>query len=181
MASGSPRKAAGTYGALDVLRSRGNSALIRDLLLLRHVVPELPGKDASEADVEALRNGSSFIVSCYLRGTFGPYPKRLTYGSLLVSPDRASWKPYIGLPRRRALVIESCFVVVQTRPPGTREVLKVRNIERLRDGVMTPQWTVVSARGAVGSLDFVVPTPDVPLVSAWLYGIPDSSGPRQGS
>jgi hypothetical protein len=55
-------------------------------------------------------------------------------------------------------------------PSWYRGLASVKNSEKPRDGVMVSQWTVVTAQNPTGALDFVVPTPDVPLVSAWLRG-----------
>lgn len=74
------------------------------------------------------------------------------------------------LPWRHTLHIGSGFSSIQARPPGLCELIFVSDAEKLRGGVIVPQWTVVTARSPVGTLDLVVPTADVPLVSAWLNG-----------
>jgi hypothetical protein len=56
---------------------------------------------------------------------------------------------------------------VRTRPPSLGE-LNVDRSQKAGDGVMVSRWMVVTARYPAGTLDFVVPFPDVALVTAWL-------------
>jgi hypothetical protein len=156
---GSPvRYGAGTYGLREVLRGRELRTIIRDFLLGRPLLAELPGQGASQADVDAVRAGEPRIVAAYLRGDFGSYPRRATSGRLRVSTGSMTWTPYFRV------------LCVQTRPPGIRE-LGIPGGNRLRDGVMVPKWTVVTARKPeTGTVDFVLPTPDAQLVTAWLTG-----------
>jgi hypothetical protein len=160
-------RAVGTYGIRDVLRGRRVGPTLRDFLLRRPLVPELPGRAASQADVEALGRGESRVVACHLRATFGPYPRRLTHGSLLVSARSATWTPYLRFPWRSALNMDLEVPWVRTRRPGLRD-LNVDRRQKVCDGVMVSRWMFVTARYPAGSIDFVVPFPDVPLITAWL-------------
>lgn len=168
---GSPvRYGVGTYGPREVLRRRKFSRVMRDFLLGRPLIAELPGQGASQVDVDAVRAGESRIVACYLRGNFGSYPRRVTAGKLQVSSDSITWTPFIPFPWRHAVGIDFRVLCVQTRPPGIKE-FDVLGGEKLRDGVMVPKWTVVTAKKpGIGAVDFVLPTPDVQLVTAWLTG-----------
>jgi hypothetical protein len=150
-----------------VLRGRQVSPTARDFLLKRSLVPELPGRAESQADVEAFNLGESRIVSCFFMGSFRPYPRRLTYGSLLVSARSTSWTPYLRFPWRHPVPIDFRDPFVQTRPPGIKE-LNVDHRQKVCDGVMVSRWIVITARNPTGSLDFVIPFPDVPLVTTWL-------------
>ena len=170
MADSRVRKAAGTYGARDTIRGKSASSVIRGFLLLRDFHPELPGHAASQADIDAVRNGESRIVSCFLRGPSKPYPRRLTYGYLRISSKSMTWKPALRLPWRHTLQIDIRVLAVQAREPGWRELDHVPGGQKLRDGVMVPKWTVVSARQSAGSVEFLVPTPDVALVTGFLTG-----------
>jgi hypothetical protein len=164
------RYGVGTYGPREVLRRRKYSRVMRDFLLGRPLIAELPGRGASQADVDAVRAGESRIVACYLRGNFGSYPRRVTAGNLQVSTDSITWTPFIPFPWRHAVGIDFRVLCVQTRPPGIKE-FDVPSGEKLRDGVMVPKWTVVTAKKpGIGAVDFVLPTPDVQLVTAWLTG-----------
>lgn len=81
---GAPYKAVGTYGAREVFHDRGLTVIVRNLLLRQPVITELPGWAASQADIAAFRQGEELVVSCHLGGTVKPYPRRLTYGILLI-------------------------------------------------------------------------------------------------
>lgn len=160
-------KAVGTYGARDLLNRRSASPAPRAFLLGRPQMPTLPGRSESAADVEAFRHGEPRIMSCFFQGSFRPYPRRLTYGSLLVSACLTSWTPYLRFPWRRRITIDFQVPCVETRPPGLKE-LNVDHGQKICDGVMVDKWIVVTARNPKGTLKFVVPYPDVPLVTAWL-------------
>jgi hypothetical protein len=164
---GKAPRAAGTYGLRDVTRNRPAISVLRDVLSRRALVPELPGRAESEADVAAFRRGASRIVSCHLRGSLKPYPQRLTYGYLLISASEASWKPYLRLPWRHPIEIDFVSPWVQTRPPGLKE-LNIDHGTKICEGVMESRWIVVTARNSSETIDFVVPFSDVPLVTAWV-------------
>lgn len=149
-----PRKAAGTYGFLDVL--------LHPALMFS---PQGPSR--SNADIEAVRNGGSRIVSCFLRGSIQPFPPRLTQGTLTISASSATWKPYFRFPRR-PLRLEPRAESVTTRPADSREPGVKKGGQA---GVVTvPAFMVVTGHLQGGSADFVVPGADAPLVGAWLGG-----------
>lgn len=64
-----------------------------------------------------------------------------------------------------------------TRPADHREPGVKKGVRTASSGLAMPVFTVVTGDGAAGSLDFVVPSPDVPLVVAWLDGTCAPDGP----
>jgi hypothetical protein len=157
-----PRKAVGTYGFLDVLR--------RPSLMFRP-----PDPSTSQSDIEAIRGGSARVVACFLRGSFAPYPRRLTQGTLVLSASSATWKPYFGFSRR-PLNVEVEAKSVTTRPADYREP-GVKKGGQAYGAVTVPTFMVVTGSGPSGSLDFVVPSADVPLVTSWLSNDLDARSP----
>jgi hypothetical protein len=147
-----PRKAVGTYGFLDVLR--------------RPALMFWPPDPSGQGDIRAVCDGGALVVSCFLRGTFAPYPARLTYGTLTLSARLATWKPYFRFPRHPlSITIEADSVT--TRPvSGWREW-----------NVKKELFAVVTGTGPSGSADFVVPNADVRLVTAWLNKTLDAEKP----
>jgi hypothetical protein len=149
--------------------ARGIAAIAHDMLRGRPLVPELPGREASEADIEAVRRGESRLVDCILRGSCRPYPRWLTVGSLVMSAESATWTPVFRFPWRATLVIDFPALVVQARPPDHREWSRSdAGVMMPGEGGLVPKWMVVTARSTQGSLDFMIPSPDTPLVTAWL-------------
>src|SRR6266550_2513542 len=73
-----PPHAAGTRNFREVFRSLGRA----------------PSKAAQNDDVEALREGAGRIVSCALRGSRSPYPRRFSHGLLQLTRGQAVWRPY---------------------------------------------------------------------------------------
>jgi len=150
-----PPKSAGTYGFLDVLRHP--SRILR---------PATPAE--GESDIEALRRGESRRVSCFLRGTFGPYPRRLKQGSLELSGLGATWRPFWSF-RRTLLSIDIEVASVDTRPADHREP-RVNKGGKAFGVVGIPTFVVVTCSTPSGSLDLVVPSADLPLVAGFFRG-----------
>ena len=150
MSSKRAQKAVGTYGFLDVLRHP--SWIVR---------PPKPSEGLS--DIEAVRAGEARSVSCFLRGTFDPFPRRLKQGSLVLSGRGVSWIPFWSF-KRQALEIEVTVDGVATRPADRREP-NVKKGGKAFGVVTVPAFVVVTCTTPKGALDFVVPPADEPLVA----------------
>src|ERR1700678_507482 len=68
------RKAVGTYGMSDMLRNPARQIRISS--------EGPPGREAGSVDIAAVRAGEARRVSCFLRGTLDPFPRRLKQGDL---------------------------------------------------------------------------------------------------
>jgi hypothetical protein len=144
-----PQRAAGTYSALDILRHPSR--------MLRHT-----GTSAGSNDVSAIREGASLRVSCFLRGSFGAYPRHLRQGMLLLSVHKATWTPYWSI-KRRPLDINFGVQSVNTREADHREP-NVKKGGTAFGVVAISSFVVVACNGPLGSLDLIVPRADAPLV-----------------
>lgn len=145
-----PRSSAGTYGFLGVLRHP--SRIVRP-----------PAAAQSQADLEALRHGETRRVSCSLRGSFGPYARRLRQGALYLSTGSAQWIPFWSV-RRNPQQITGPVQSVTTRPSDRRE-WNIKKGGTAAGGLVTvPSFTVVTCQTPSGTFDLVVPEADVPLV-----------------
>jgi len=145
-----PQRAAGTYGFLGVLRHP--SRILR-----------APAADA--ADIDAVRRGEARRVSCFLRGTVDPYPRRLKQGSLVLDGDHAAWTPFWSL-RRKPLEVKMEVQSVETRPADQREP-NVKKGGKAYGVVQIPTFLVVTCQAASASVDFVVPAADERLVRSF--------------
>ncbi len=126
------RKAAGTYGFLDVLRHP--SRMVRP-----------PGPNDGASDIEAIRSGETRRVSCFLRGEGGPYPKKLKQGRLVLGKDQAAWTPYWSVSRK-PIDIDRNVTSVQSRPADGREP-NVKKGGTAFGVVQIPAFMVVTCNG----------------------------------
>lgn len=153
------RKAAGTYGLIDVLR--------HPLLLLKPPEPE-----QSLSDLQAVRRGEARKVSCFLRGSLAPYPRRMRQGTLYLSALNVYWEPFWRV-RRIPQQITGPFLSITTRPADDREP----NVKKGGGSILNvPSFTVVTCHTPHGAVDLVVPDADARLVVG--YFKPTSTGDR---
>jgi hypothetical protein len=89
------RKSAGTYGLIGGLRHPS--------LMFKQPEPA-----QSQGDLQAVRGGGARKVSCFLRGSFAPYPRRLRQGTLYLSALNVHWEPFWSV-RRLPLEITGPF------------------------------------------------------------------------
>jgi len=150
------RSAVGTYGFFDLF--------LNPVRLFRLVWQGPPGPEAGRADIAAVRAGEGRKVSCFLRGSVDPYPRRLRQGSLCISAQEAHWVPFWSL-RRQKLQLSVGAVHVQTRPADRREP------HVKKGGGFIPAFWVVTCTMEAGNghatADFVVPAADAPLVASY--------------
>jgi len=142
-------KATGTNGILDRLRSPSR--------IVRRDTARSP-----DTDIDADRAGEARAVSCFLRGSFSPYPRRLRQGTLNLAGTQATWAPALSVGRRR-IAVDSPITSAVSRPADHREpgVKKGGNAF----GVLAvPSFVVVECVTPAGQLDFVVPDADEQLV-----------------
>lgn len=145
-------KATGTYGFLDVLRHPS-----------RVFAP--PTDSEGSSDIEAVRGGEARRVSCFLRGTVDPFPRKLHQGRLQLSSGGADWTPFWSLSRK-PVAIGLTVQEVTTRPADSREP-NVKKGGTFLGVVAVPAFVVVTCAGSSGAVDLVVPSADEPLVSSY--------------
>jgi hypothetical protein len=150
-----PRKSVGTYSFTDLLF---NPRLAFAVLFTDRAVDQ-----GNAADVAAVQEGEARRVSCYLRGSSAPYPRRLRQGDLDVSRDAAHWTPFWGV-RRRPVPVYVGSALIRSRRPDRREW----NVGRPELFVVITR--AVGADGTRPETDLVVPAADAPLVTGYLNG-----------
>jgi hypothetical protein len=152
-------KAAGTYGLIGVLRN--------PLLLFKPPEPK-----QSQGDLQAVRRGEARKVSCFLRGSLAPYPRRLRQGTLYLSGLNVHWEPFWSV-RRIPQQITGPFLSITTRPADDREP----NVKKGGGSILNvPSFTVVTCHTPHGAVDLVVPEADARLVASCFE--PTSTGDR---
>jgi hypothetical protein len=158
------RNAVGTYGFTNLLLNpvRGLSIMWKGP----------PAAEAGRADIAAVQAGEARKVSCFLRGSSDPFPRRLKQGVLYISAPEAHWVPFWSL-RRPRLPITIGARSVRTRPADYREP-NVKQGGIALHGVEVPVFMVVTrttdTSDADETVDFVVPAADAPLVASYLGG-----------
>jgi hypothetical protein len=146
-------KAVGTYGFMDLVRHP--SLFVRPP----------PSPSEGRADIEALHAGEARSVSCFIRGTFDPFPRGRKQGMLELSDEGASWTPFWSV-KRRPIAIDRKAYDVTTRPADHREPF-VKKDGRIARALATPVFVVVTCGTSAGALDFIVPSADGPLVAGY--------------
>jgi hypothetical protein len=141
---------AGTYDFIGVLR-RPSQMFKR------------PSPEQGLGDLEAVQRGETRKVSCFLRGSFAPYPHRLRQGTLYLSAVHAQWKPFWSL-RRSPQLITGPVLSVTTRPADHREP----NVKQGGSGLVNvPSFTVITCQMTAGAIDLVVPSADDYLMTSY--------------
>jgi hypothetical protein len=127
--------AAGTYGFLDLLRHP------------RYAIRP-PTSSDGQSDIDAMQAGDARRASCFLRGSFGSFPRHLKQGSLTLASQGACWAPYWGF-RRQPLAIEVAIESVASRPADRQEP-NVKKGGKLVGVVDMPAFVVVSCARSEG-------------------------------
>jgi hypothetical protein len=111
-------------------------------------------------------------VSCFLRGSLAPYPRRLRQGTLYLSALNVYWEPFWRV-RRIPQQITGPFLSITTRPADDREP----NVKKGGGSILNvPSFAVVTCHTPHGAVDLVVPDADARLVAG--YFKPTSTGDR---
>jgi hypothetical protein len=148
------KRATGTRNLADVIRTFGRS----------------PSDAAKQRDVDAVMHGAGRTVSCALRGSVAPYPRRFKHGTLDITDTGAVWHPYWWSARSRTIVVDEHVLTAQPRPRnlGTDWNIKSGGVHS-SDGLMPATgFTVLTCSTEGGWFEVAVPTPDVILVTAYL-------------
>ena len=121
-----------------------------------------PNSNETEGDIESVRDGSTRIVSCSLRGPRSPYPKRSKQGNLQISHGLVTWSPSWGLHRRK-LTIDEKFQSIRVLDPGKAEWNSKKGGSAF--GVIPiPKFQVLECQSENGVFEFTVPQADIKLV-----------------
>lgn len=125
-----------------------------------------PSDVAAGADQEAFRQGEGRTVSCSLRGSVDPYPRRSRQGVLELTQDGIAWRPTWGLHRRLIPITEHIHSV-EVRQAGRSE-WNVKKGGKAFGVLPVPEFQVVVCKTDRGELELSVPSTDVGLVKAAL-------------
>ena len=123
-------------------------------------------KDALAGDIEAVdRNVTLRIVSLF-RATYGSYPKRFSQRMLDLSPDGIVVRPYWSDPRRRVFRVAEEIIDARVRPRNPKTDWNIRATGVYAEGGVVSHIgsEVITCRTELGTLEFAVIRPDVPLM-----------------
>ena len=119
------------------------------------------------------RTAEAWRVRCLLRGTFGPFPRRLRRGTLLLSGQRAFWRPARSF-NHKTLPLDVTVDAVSSRPANQREPsVECGNGEQGK--ILMPSPIVVTCSTSSGSLDIVLSPKHVVIVERFFRGMTISS------
>jgi hypothetical protein len=125
-----------------------------------------PPDSAASADQEAFRQGAGLIVTCFLRGSMDPYPRRSRQGTLQLTRNGIAWRPFWGI-RRHLIPINEQVESVAVREAGRSE-WNVKKGGNAFSAVPVPKFQVVVCKTDRGVIELSVSTTDVGLVRAAL-------------
>ena len=147
------QRAAGTRNFGDLLRSRGRA----------------PKEDVKLEDVEAVKSGPGRTVSCALRGSTEPFPKRFKHGMIDLVPGRAVWRPYWWSLKRGTVSIDSHVLAAKSRARNPRTDWNIKSGGMHKSDGLLPStgFTVIVFTTESGWFELAVPTPDVRLVTTF--------------
>jgi hypothetical protein len=120
-----------------------------------------PSVPDAAADRDAFKAGEGRTVSCFLKGSAGPWPRRRRQGSLDLMPGEIAWRPYWSLHRRPIPITEQ-IESLKVRDPGSSE-WNLKQGGSIR-GLEVPAFQVIVCETDRGVLELSVPSADVDLV-----------------
>lgn len=150
-----PRQAAGTAGMLRVL-GRG----------LRG-----PSGDLSDADIKALDQGRVIWMTCFLRATYGDYPRGFRQRKLHLTPDGMVLRPlWFSVPRKTFRIREN-ILDGHARPYNLKTDWNLKAKGRYAEGgpYSFAGFVVIACRTESGTIELAVPRPDVPLLMHYIH------------
>jgi hypothetical protein len=144
------RRSAGTMMPLDLVRNRMRA----------------PSRASMAADIEAVDRGEGRTIACMFRGTYGAYPRRFKAKMLEVTTGALALRPFWCSLNRKHLPITESVLSAKVRPRDFKTDWNIKATGVYAAGSRL-EWAgceVVSCQTSVGTLEFAVPRPDVPLM-----------------
>lgn len=125
-----------------------------------------PSDGAAASDRDALARGEGRALTCFLKGSVDPYPRRSRQGTLELTRDEITWRASWGIPRR-AVPINEHVQSVEVRQ-ADRSEWNVKKGGKAFGVLPVPEFLVIVCKTDRGVLELSVPSADVPLVQAAL-------------
>jgi hypothetical protein len=108
-------------------------------------------------------------VRCLLRGEFGPFPRRLTRGTLLLCGQRAFWRPARSF-NHKTFPLDVTVDAVTSRPADHREP-SVKWSGGEQGEFVVPRPIVLNLTTSCGSLDIVLSPRHIAIVESHFRGM----------
>jgi hypothetical protein len=115
------------------------------------------GRELPVAAEEVLRYGVPVEMSCYLRGSFGPYPRRGRQGLLVLEGGTATWRSGWVRKTVHRLPLAGAGVTERALKKGRRDP--------------APLFRLVQVTHPEGTLELTIPTSDVPTFRVFLASL----------
>jgi hypothetical protein len=129
----------------------------------------LAGRLSQEAladDIEAVGANVTLRLVCLIRATYGSYPRRFSQRMIDLSPDGILILPYWYDPRRRMLRVTEEIIEAHVRPRNPKTDWNIRATGAYAEGGALSHigMEVITCRTDLGSIEFAIIRPDVPLM-----------------
>jgi hypothetical protein len=123
-------------------------------------------KDALADDIEAVDGNVALRIVSLFRATYGDYPKRFSQRILDLSPDGIVVRPYWFALRRTSFLVTEEIIEANVRPRDPKTDWNIRATGAYAEGGALSHigMEVITCRTDLGSLEFAVIRPDVPLM-----------------
>lgn len=130
-----------------------------------------PSRDMSAADIEAVDHGDVVWMSCFLRATYGNYPRRFRQRKLHLTPDGMVLRPlWFSVPRTTYRIRED-ILDGRARPYDIKTDWNLKAKGRYAEGgpLSFAGFVVIACRTEPGAIELAVPRPDVPLLMHYIH------------
>lgn len=123
-------------------------------------------QDALADDLEAVGANVTLRLVCLFRATYGSYPKGFSQRTLDLSPDGIVVRPFWYDPRRRVFWVTEEIIEANVRPRNPKTDWNIRATGAYAEGGALSHigMEVINCRTDLGSIEFAVIRPDVPLM-----------------
>jgi hypothetical protein len=127
-------------------------------------------QEALASDFEAVDANVTLRIVCLFRATYGDYPKRFTQRMLDLSPDGIAVRPFWYAPRRRIFRVAEDIIEAHVRPRDPKTDWNIRATGAYAEGTALSHigMEVITCRTDLGTIEFAVIHPDVPLALHYL-------------
>src|SRR5215469_12928421 len=125
---------------------------------------------ALAADIEAVNENVTLRLVCMFRADYGRYPRRFNPRMVDLSPDGIVVRPFWYSLRRRAFRVTEAISEAHVRPRNLKTDWNIRATGAYAEGggLSHIGMEVITGRTDLGTIEFAIVRPDLPLMLHYL-------------